>query len=102
MTKYKYSHLKKGSKAAKEWGKEMARLRKLKAKQRKDRSKIKSLEDSHKSNISKKRYGGKVRKTARTRVRYVKRGFHLTKKHYEETAIGILGLILGIEIAKRM
>jgi len=89
--------LKKGSREALAWGREMARLRKLHQKIRKDDRKVKSLEREQKTKIHRKR----STHMAKSRTRYVRRGWSIKKKHYELIASLIVGGILGYEISRR-
>lgn len=93
--------LKKGSPEAKAWGREMARLRKLHQKIRKDDRKVRSLEREQKSKIHRKRSTSMARTKTRTVTRYVRRGWSIKKKHYELIASLIVGGILGYEISRR-
>jgi len=101
----KYSHLKKGSPEAKAWGREMARIRKLKAEQRKDREKVKSLEDEGKPHISKKRSTSTRRRKemARTKTvyRYRKKKW-LTERRIKDAGMVVLGVIGGLILGGKL
>lgn len=106
MAGNKYSHLKKGSREAKEWGREMARLRRLKAEQRKDRRKIKSLEDEGKPHISQKRSTSKSRRRkemsrTKTVYRYRKKKW-LTERKIKDAGMVILGVIGGLVLGGKL
>ena len=93
--------LKKGSPAALKWGREMARLRKLHRKIRKDDRKVRSLEREQKCKIPRKRSTHMAKSRTRTVTRYVRRGWSIKKKHYEMAAALIIGGILGYEVSRR-